>query len=150
MSDQPRNWDQELADIDKVIASGGAVRRSSVPAAPVGWSRAAERRGRARRSSRRTALTTWIRVALGVALGRRASSSGPTPIAAASASCSISARRPRWRSPACGPWSVSWHRRQGWAHLVGLAVFLGGLALVAAVVLPRVGYAVGPLPWMCQ
>jgi hypothetical protein len=51
-----------------------------------------------------------------------------------------------------GAWTmiVSWHRRQGWAHFVGLGVFLGGLALVATVLLPRLGYAATVLPWMCD
>ena len=39
---------------------------------------------------------------------------------------------------------------EGWAHLAGLGVFLGGLALVATVLLPRLGYAATVLPWMCE
>jgi hypothetical protein len=51
-----------------------------------------------------------------------------------------------------GIWTmvISWNRRQGWAHLAGLGVFLGGLGLVAAVLLPRLGYAAAVLPWMCD
>jgi len=139
VSDQPRNWDKELADIDK-----GAP--SSVPARSGGSAPAAS--GGGRPLSRRTALTTWIRVGLGVAVAvavlqwpyAHRCGLGLMLYLGSAATVAVA-----------GIWAmvVSWHRRQGWAHLVGLGLFLGGLALVAAVVLPRVGYAVGPLPWMC-
>jgi hypothetical protein len=147
VSDQPRNWDKELADIDKVIASGAGA-PSSVPAPRSGGS-APPAGGGGRPLSRRTALTTWIRVALGVAVAvavlqwpyAHRCGLGLMLYLGSAATVAVA-----------GIWAmvVSWHRRQGWAHLVGLGLFLGGLALVAAVVLPRVGYAVGPLPWMCQ
>jgi len=145
VSDQPRNWDKELADIDKVIASGAGA-PSSVPARSGGAAVAPS--GGGRPLSRRTALTTWIRVGLGVAVAvavlqwpyAHRCGLGLMLYLGSAATVAVA-----------GIWAmvVSWHRRQGWAHLVGLGLFLGGLALVAAVVLPRVGYAVGPLPWMC-
>jgi hypothetical protein len=146
VSDQPRNWDQELAAIDKVIASGTGA-PSSVPA-PRGGGAAPAPGGGARPPSRRKALTTWVRVALGVALiaavlqwpYAHRCGLGLMLYLGSAATVAVA-----------GIWAmvVSWHRRQGWAHLVGLALFLAGLGLVAAVVLPRIGYAVGPLPWMC-
>ena len=43
----------------------------------------------------------------------------------------------------------SWRRRLGLAHLLSLGVLLWGLALVAGVVLPRMGYASHPAIWFC-
>jgi hypothetical protein len=147
VSDQPRNWDKELAAIDKVIASGAGA-PSSVPAARSGGP-APTGGGAGRPPTRRAALTTWVRVALGVAVAAAvlqwpyAHRCGLGLMLYLGSAATVAV---------AGVWAmvVSWHRRQGWAHLVGLAVFLGGLVLVAAVVLPRVGYAVGPLPWMCE
>jgi hypothetical protein len=45
---------------------------------------------------------------------------------------------------------VSWRRRQGWAHTVGVLTLLAGLGLVAMAVLPRLGYAKVTLPWLCE
>jgi hypothetical protein len=147
VSDQPRNWDQELAAIDKVIASGTGA-PSSVPAARSGGS-APVGSGGGRPPSRRVALTTWVRVALGVAV---AAAVLQWPYAHRCGLGLMLYLGSAAMVAVAGAWAmvVSWQRRQGWAHLVGLGVFLGGLVLVAMVVLPRVGYAVGALPWMCQ
>jgi hypothetical protein len=145
MSDQPRDWDKEMAAIDKVMAKGGGA-----PAGvPVQRGGGAPPAGPARALSTRTTFTTWVRAALGVlvaaavlqwpyahrcGLGMMLYLGAATTVAVA------------------GIWTmvVSWHRRQGWAHLVGLGVLLGGLGLVAAVLLPRLGYAATVLPWMCD
>jgi len=147
VSDQPRNWDQELAAIDKVIASGAGA-PSSVPAARSGGSAPAGG-GAARPPSRRAAITTWVRVVLGVAV---AAAVLQWPYAHRCGLGLMLYLGSAAMVAVAGAWAmlVSWHRRQGWAHFIGLGVFLGGLVLVAMVVLPRVGYAVGPLPWMCE
>ncbi len=147
MSDQPRNWDQELAAIDKVIASGAGA-PSSVPAARPGGPAPAGG-GAARPPSRRAAVTTWVRVVLGVAV---AAAVLQWPYAHRCGLGLMLYLGSAAMVAVAGAWAmlVSWHRRQGWAHFIGLGVFLGGLVLVAMVVLPRVGYAVGPLPWMCE
>jgi len=149
VSDQPRDWDKELAAIDKVMAKSAGS--PAAPSAPVqrggGAAVAAPVFGGA--VSRRAALTTWIRAGLGVlvaaavlqwpyahrcGLGLMLYLGAATMVAVA------------------GIWTmiISWKRRQGWAHLAGLGVFLGGLALVATVLLPRFGYAATVLPWMCE
>ncbi len=149
MTGPGRDWDKELADIDKVIAktppaqlaapSGGgapagapAARAPSVPA-PVG---------------RKAALSTWLRVLLGAALAV-----GMT----------------QWPYfHACGPalflyvgsigvvglaglWGAvsSWRRRMGLAHTISLLVLLAGGVLAASEVLPRIGYAKRTATWFC-
>lgn len=149
MSDQPRDWDKELAAIDKVMAKG-AVGPALVPATRGGGApAAASGHAAARPVGRRAALTTWVRAGLGILV---AGAVWQWPYAhrcglglmlyfGASAMVAVA-----------GAWTmlVGWHRRQGWAHLVGLGVFLAGLTLVAAVLLPRLGYAATLQPWMCE
>jgi len=142
MSDQPRDWDKEMAAIDKVIAKGGAA-----PVAGGGGAVAAPGGGRA--LTRRAALTTWIRAALGIAVGVAVLQ---WPYAHRCGLGLVLYLGSAGMVAVAGAWTmvVSWQRRQGWAHLVGLGVFLGGLALVATILLPRLGYAPQLLPWLCE
>jgi hypothetical protein len=50
-----------------------------------------------------------------------------------------------------GVWSAvaAWRHRQGWAHLLSLFLISWGLMLMAATVLPRVGYAGQEAIWLC-
>jgi hypothetical protein len=43
----------------------------------------------------------------------------------------------------------TWRWRMVWTHGVALLLVIGALAMVAAEVLPRVGYAVQPAQWRC-
>jgi len=146
MSDQPRDWDKELAAIDKVMAQGGGA-PASLPVQRGGAGAPAAGSGRA--VSRRTAITTWVRASLGILVAAAvlqwpyAHRCGLGLMLYLGASATVAV---------AGAWTmiVGWHRRQGWAHLVGLGVFLGGLGLVASVLLPRMGYASTILPWMCD
>jgi hypothetical protein len=45
---------------------------------------------------------------------------------------------------------ASWRDRRGLAHVVALLSVIGGLALVAEVVLPRAGYARDVATWRCR
>jgi hypothetical protein len=142
----PRDWDQELAKIDKLIAEGGG--------GPVG-KRGAEKApatgpGPAPVGLRPppSALGVWARVLLGavlaaamtqwpwvhscgVALGLYFATTGLVIVA--------------------GGWAAlaSWRRRMGLAHIVSLGVVFWGLALAASVLLPRVGYAAEAATWWC-
>jgi hypothetical protein len=144
MSDRPRDWDKELADIDKVIAKGPAP-GSSVPAGPSVRPSAPVRDGGGRIAS----FATWLRVLLGLLLAV-----GMT----------------QWPYPnACGfnlaiylgailtviitgLWSSvsSWRSRLGLAHTLSLLVLLWGTILAAREVLPRVGYTRHARTWTCS
>jgi hypothetical protein len=145
---EPRDWDRELAAIDKVIqktpavpgpANAGAAParnapRPAPPAPPV--------------VSKGAAFSTWLRVLLVLALA---------------------AAVPFWPYPhGCGVnlfiylavagllviagiWGAisSWRRYLARAHTISILVILWGLALVASEVLPRVGYAAQRAQWTC-
>jgi len=149
MSDQPRDWDRELAAIDKVIArqpAGGAVGAGGglQPAAGGGGVPG----GRAVGGGRWGTLATWLRVLLGLGLAV-AITQWPYPSACglnlfvylgAIATVAVA-----------GLWSAvsSWRRRLGLAHLISLLVLGWGLVLAAREILPRTGYAREVRAWTC-
>ena len=148
MSEKPRDWDREMAEIDKVIAKGGAVGPAPVPAARSAGAAVAPA-GAGVAVSRKQALTTWIRALLGIVLvggilqWPYAHRCGLGLVLYLGASGTV---------VVAGLWTmaVSWRRRQGWAHTVGVFTLLAGLGLVAMAVLPRLGYAKVTLPWLCE
>lgn len=148
MSDQPRDWDKELADIDKVIAKGPAQ-------APVGRSVPATTGGGGGRAlgpapgGRWSVLTTWLRVGLGLAL---AVAITQWPYANA---CGFNLAMYLGAIATvivAGLWSSisSWRRRLGLAHTLSLLVLLWGLVLAAREILPREGYARHARTWSCD
>ena len=147
MTGPPRDWDKELAAIDKVIAkqpAGGPqpAQRGAAQPAPRGAAVPAPASGR-------SALTAWVRVLLGVSVAAGVGLAWPY-----AHRCGI----PLYGYLAAaggvvlaGIWSAvtSWRRRLGLAHLISLLVILCGAALVAKVVLERTDYARHPLTWRC-
>lgn len=146
MTPPERDWDKELAEIDKVIA------RSPAPSGPAPAPASREPAGAPAAlppaGGRKAAAATWLRVLLGLVL---AVGMTQWPYQAA---CG-------WRLflylgasvvvVGAGLWSAisSWRRRMGLAHTIALLVLLWGLVLVAREVLPRVGYAARQLEWTC-
>lgn len=147
MTDKPRDWDKELADIDKVIArepapSAPARVQAGVPA-PAGVPRAGPPVPR-----KRDRVGSWVRTLLAVGLA---------------------IALPFWPYPAaCGfdlalyssgvvllllvsLWSATatWRRQQGLAHALSLLALLWGVMLAGTILLPRIGYARAELTWMC-
>ncbi len=142
MTGPPRDWDKELAQIDKLMASTPAVPAQAGVAAP------AARGAAGGPLSRRERIGGWVRVLLGVAAAV-AASQWPYPHA-----CGLRL----WlflgvagTVVVAGAWGLlsSWRRRLGLAHLIALIVTLWGLGLVATVVLPRIGYARDAATWSC-
>lgn len=151
----PRDWDKEMADIDKLMASdkapapnglpsGGAVARSGSASPASSPSRSG---GLASRP--RDAFGVWLKVLLG-ALGGAAlfywpygKSCGPMLYAYLVGVLAVSA---------AGIWSMrgAWTHRRGWALVIGMLVFLLGCGLAAAEILPRVGYAAVAHSWTCS
>ncbi len=149
MSEQPRDWDRELAAIDKVMAKSAASPSGAPVPAPRGGGTPATAPAPRLAVGKRAALTTWIRAGLGVLV---AAAVLQWPYAHRCGLGLMLYLGSAGMVVVAGGWTmiVSWQRRQGWAHLAGLTVFLGGLVLVATVLLPRLGYAATVLPWMCD
>jgi hypothetical protein len=140
----PRDWDKDLAAVDKAIESWKSTTPGTGPEAPkqppVVVAQAAE--------PRKGVMATWLRVLLVLA---------------------FAVAVPFWPYPrACGInlflymsvitllviaglWGAanSWGRRLGNAHILSLLTVVWGLTLLAVEVLPRIGYAAHQAQWMC-
>lgn len=153
MTQPPRDWDREMAKIDRAMADQPpaapagrpvAIRTAGAPppaAPPARVTVAPAAAGRAR-------VATWMRVLLTIALGvglvfwpyAKSCGLGLSLYLAAIAITGLS-----------GVWAAfsAWHRRQGLAHLLALLVVAWTLALGAREVLPRIGYARQGAAWRC-
>jgi hypothetical protein len=144
-----RNWDAEMAKIDRQLASISddqlAANRgpsaSSVPSAPA-----------ASPASTRTGRLDWgvaIRVSLAAALGAAvlfwpyAAACGLGLAGYFGAVASV---------VAAGCWAAvySWRSRAPRAHAIALLVIVWGMSLGAREVLPRIGYAKDVREWVCR
>ncbi len=153
MTEKPRDWDRELAEIDKVIARSPDAPPAGSPAAPAG--RPAIAPGTAPRApapaavpSRRGRAAAWMFALVSAALAvglqfwpylRNCGFGllGYTGVVGILILVSI------WASLS------TWRHRVGFAHLVSLISLLWGLALAAMIILPRIGYARTALTWDC-
>jgi len=147
----PRDWDKELAEIDKVIAKqpvGGPKPPSAGAPAALPAPRSAPSAPPAVRG--RAALGGWVRVLLGVAVAAGVTLAWPyrhscgLPLygyLAASAGVLLA-----------GVWGAvaSWKRRLGLAHVVSLLVILCGTGLILKELLERTNYVRHPATWSCQ
>jgi hypothetical protein len=147
MSEQPRDWDKELAAIDRAMAQQQPP--AEVPAAKPGAAPALPAPPPAVAKPHKAAgLTTWMRVGLGVVLALA------MPFWPYGRGCGIGLAA--YLAAAivvvlAGIWGAvsSWRRHRGLAHIVALLVTLWGLGLVMTEVLPRVGYAKQMIRWTC-
>ena len=150
----PRDWDKELAEIDKLM--------SNQPALPAGSS--APARAQAPRAAppaaaspaagppaipRKSKFGIWLQVLLGLILGAAmtqwpyAHQCGPGLFLYLGAAGLVGLT---------GLWSAlgSWRNRMGLAHTLSLTVTLWAFLLIGAEVLPRVGYARVAATWFCR
>jgi hypothetical protein len=147
----PRDWDKELAEIDKLMSSRPALPpgssapakaqapRPSAPAPPAA----------APVASRKARFGIWLQVLLGVVLGVAmtqwpyANQCGPGLFLYLGAAGLVGLT---------GLWSAlgSWRNRMGLAHTLSLTVTLWAFLLIGAEVLPRVGYARAAATWFCR
>jgi hypothetical protein len=149
----PRDWDKEMAEIDRLMAAdkqaapgpAPVARRdgpgpAATPALPAGAQAVVTRR--------RHTVGVWLRALLGVA--------GAVAL-------------PFWPySRSCGPllglyllgagavaaagiWTMrgSWTHRRGVANSVGVLILLAGLGLMALEILERSGFAAVHRTWIC-
>jgi len=148
--EKARDWDREMAEVDKLLAKLPTNDAPASPAAgraPVGGGAAGAAPGPGRPSAQEW-LGTWARVVLGLLIGIGMSQWPYTHgcgfrlgfyligVAAVLAA---------------GFWSSlsSWKRRLGVAHILSQGLVIWGLVLGAREILPRVGYARAAATWLC-
>jgi hypothetical protein len=142
-----RNWDAEMAKIDRRLGSVSdeeLARKSLAPAAPVPATGAPP--------GLRSGKLDWgvaIRVSLAVALGVAVLFWPYESLCGAGLAAYLGAVV---AIVAAGTWGAlaSWRARAPRAHLVSLAVILWGVSLGAREVLPRAGYAKEARAWACK
>jgi len=139
-----RNWDKEMAKIDKQLESVSDAQLFPGKAGAAAPQRAAVAVDRA-------STRTWpaiVRLVLSCALGvgvlfwPYANRCG-TGLAGYLGVVSVVV--------VSGVWSAvwTWRHRTGAAHVLSVMLIIWGLVLVSADVLPRSGYAKEKLPWSC-
>ena len=144
----PRDWDKELAQIDKLMAQ---ERTEPPPTKPVKGAPAVpgEPAAKSMKLIRHTPLFTWVRLtlALGVGMGMAmwpythgcgfglfAYLAGTGTVIVASFWTMVS----------------SWKSRSSIAHFLSIALLFWGTFLAARELLPRVGYAKQTATWTCH
>jgi len=151
----PRDWDKELAQIDKLIAASGksAGAGAQTPAAPAAPGAAAPRASRAPAvpegaPGRRSVVFTWLRLLLGLALGVAITQ---WPYVRGCGLPLFGYLVAVGGVIVAGLWSAvsSWRSRSSLAHTLSIALFCWGGVLAAREVLPRVGYAKTSAHWFC-
>jgi hypothetical protein len=138
MNEEPRNWDKELANIDKAIA------RQPAPTAPA----VGAARGEVAPPSRRFVALTWFWTALALILAIA------LPLWPNDKSCGLrlvfylGAAGIALLMGVLGALS-SWSYRRGLAHLLSLLAIVWAGVMAAREILPRTGYAEHELTWSC-
>jgi hypothetical protein len=152
--ERPRDWDKEMADIDRVIAAGPPTPAPAQPAPLAQVARApsasaAAPRGAAGGTGRYAALVTWVRLALGLSLGAAMTQWPYTHGCGLPLFVYLGAVL---AVLVAGAWSLvsSWKTRSAFAHFLAIALIIWGGVLAAREVLPRVGYAKQAAEWICQ
>ncbi len=161
MSD--RNWEQELAKIDKQLASvsddqllaQNAAQRAPLQAPTSGKNVPSAKSSAPVATAGRTprGWVAWAQLTVAIAAGAGlwfwpwATRCGLNAISFTAATGAVTA---------LGLWSAvgSWRHRQGIAHVLSFIVIVWGLVLGAREVLPRMGYAIPtlerPAGWGCD
>lgn len=162
-----RDWDKEMAEIDRLMAKeakAGPPAPGPAPNAPTAPARvgtgaggapaatpvaARPERGAVAPVARGVVLRIWLMALMG-ALGAGALAIWPyakgcgTMLAVYLVGVAAVAGAGVWTMRA------AWVARRGFLHLLGLAALLAALGLAALEILPRVGYAATALTWACS
>lgn len=149
----PRDWDKEMAEIDKLLAKGTAPAAPSAPALPV---RPGEPRPTASLAKSATGIVTrghhiagvWVQALLGVA----AAAALPFwPYAKSCGTMLYLYLLSTFAVIVVGIWTMrnAWTHRRGVAHIAGLLVMLAGLAFATVEIIQRTNVVGVRLLWAC-
>jgi hypothetical protein len=151
MSDQPRDWDKEMADIDRAIEKQGGpppAEGGRPPALPPGTAPAVRPAPTAPAGARSSVALTWFWVVLALLLAVA------LPLWPYGKQCGLQlffylgATVLALLAGAIGA-LTSWATRRGLAHVLALLVLTGTAVMAAREVLPRIGYAAEAKTWLC-
>ena len=152
MTERPRDWDKELADIDRVIEKQGpSAPQGSPPALPPAGTTSPAPRGPAPAEAaiaRGSVAMTWFWMALAVLLA------AALPLWPYGKGCGLQlffylgAAGLALLAGAAGALN-SWRARRGLAHVISLLVVVFAGVMAAREVLPRIGYAAESETWLC-
>jgi hypothetical protein len=151
--EKPRDWDKEMAEIDKIMAAPPAAaptppvpvgKPARAPAAPAAGPAFAPAGG----VGKYARLFTWVRLTLGLLLGAAMTQWPYThgcglPLFAYLGGVAAVLVAALWST------ASSWKTRSGFAHALSLGLLLWGGFLAAREILPRVGYAKETAAWTC-
>ena len=145
---QERDWDKELAEVDRLLNQLPSHREEQVAAQTAKRAQPAARQGGVAPDQGGGRIGTWARVGLGLLLGIG------MPLWPYDHACGIKLfiyLGGVLTVVVAGVWSSlsSWKRRMGTAHLISQLLVIWGLVLTAEVLLPRFGYAKSPATWFC-
>src|SRR5207245_184490 len=145
--DGPRDWDKELAQIDKLIAAGKTeappVNRPAKAQGPGGAVAAGAEGGGRLAGLRHTPFFTWVRLLLALGLGIGMTQWPYThgcgfPLYAYLVGVATVIVASFWTMLS------SWRSRSGLAHFLSIGLLFWGTGLAAREILPRIGYARHP------
>jgi hypothetical protein len=147
MSERPRDWDKELANIDKAIA-----RQGSVPPPAIGGGSPVSPPTRPVPAGSGTTkghiVLTWFWVLLAIALAAALLLWPYDKACGLHLAFFLGAAGTTAVFALLGAFS-SWSHRRGFAHMMSLLVLLWAAVTTAREVLPRIGYAKESLTWLC-
>ncbi|MGH7679616.1 MAG: hypothetical protein ACRENU_14190 [Gemmatimonadaceae bacterium] len=140
-----RDWDQELAKIDKQLesASDSQLFPDKKGAAPAQQAQVAADRASAKSWPAILRLAISVMLGVGILFWPYATRCG---IGLAGYLVAVAA------VAGSGIWSAvwTWRHRAGRAHALSILLIAWGLLLAAQEILPRIGYAKQSLPWACS
>jgi hypothetical protein len=145
---QERDWDKELAEVDRLLNQLPSHRDEQMAAQASKRAQPAARPATSAPDPGGGRIGTWARVGLGLLLGIG------MPLWPYDHACGIKLfiyLGGVLTVVVAGVWSSmsSWKRRMGTAHLISQLLVIWGLVLTAGVLLPRMGYAKTPATWFC-
>jgi hypothetical protein len=157
--EKPRDWDKELAEVDRLLAklphADPTLGKGAKPApgAP-GAAPAPGAKGHTfvthppNTVVHGSATGVWIRVGLGVLFGLAMTQWPYSHVCGLKLMFYVLGVG---TVLAAGVWGAisSWRRRMGLPHLLSLGLTIWGLVLAAGVILPRTGYAKNAATWFC-
>lgn len=153
--DKARDWDKELAEVDRLLAklphadpTLGRGQPHALKPGTHGPAHLAPGHRPGGGGGEPSATAVWIRVGLASLVGLAMTQWPYSHVCGLKEIFYLIGAGAVIASSVWGAWG-SWRRRMGFAHALSVGLLVWGLALVTFEVLPRVGYAAKAATWFC-